>query len=401
MKFFLKSILIIGLLSLTLSSCSNDTNGDAVVINDETKDDLTEDDPTEDVVTSATTSKGPILKNSSFKDPENKDYSGVYRGFSWRGEQKGVVLEDASQLVETILTLDKDAIITDFEMNFIKVGDDYSTLYRNDPSATVEINYDVTPTLSILGDDYSKGDSMFNIETNDMMSFFAVGVNDNNTVAFAFVDPITRFMFESKFDDGFDFSQTVSSLTVDNNFIPTVRTSSSGLIKPASWDELKRIPFLNFDDFSYVIAKRGTFENLTNDSTIEEFLTMAGVSFENGTPISMEPTYGFHSVGGWAGNYDAIKDNLIGFDAKTIFSLADFNDYSYGEYYVPLSASIDENNFFGYNSDTVVGATRSIQNSYDTFTGATVRLSRENASFQRALVDAGLLDESDVIKARF
>jgi len=35
------------------------------------------------------------------------------------------------------------------------------------------------------------------------------------------------------------------------------------------------------------------------------------------------------------------------------------------------------------------------------FSGATVRISRESTSYQRALVEAGILDESDVVIGRF
>ncbi len=47
------------------------------------------------------------------------------------------------------------------------------------------------------------------------------------------------------------------------------------------------------------------------------------------------------------------------------------------------------------------GATKTAQDSLDGIAGATVRMSRESTSFQRALVAAGILTEEDVIKGRF
>jgi hypothetical protein len=49
---------------------------------------------------------------------------------------------------------------------------------------------------------------------------------------------------------------------------------------------------------------------------------------------------------------------------------------------------VNENNEFGVDVQT--GATRTIQNSTDGISGATVRMSRESTSYQRALVDAGI-----------
>ena len=56
-------------------------------------------------------------------------------------------------------------------------------------------------------------------------------------------------------------------------------------------------------------------------------------------------------------------------------------------------------NFFGI--DVVSGATKTAQNSTDGIAGATVRMSRESTSYQRALVKSGIISEEDVIKGRF
>jgi Na+-transporting NADH:ubiquinone oxidoreductase subunit NqrC len=63
------------------------------------------------------------------------------------------------------------------------------------------------------------------------------------------------------------------------------------------------------------------------------------------------------------------------------------------------SKAINDDNFFGV--DVVSSATKTAQNSVDGISGATVRISRESTSYQRALVKAGILEEKEVIKGRF
>jgi len=52
-------------------------------------------------------------------------------------------------------------------------------------------------------------------------------------------------------------------------------------------------------------------------------------------------------------------------------------------------------------NDVPTGATKTVQNSIDLITGASVRMSRESNSYQRALVKAGILKEEDVLKGRY
>ncbi|MCC5890929.1 MAG: hypothetical protein JJU01_10180, partial [Alkalibacterium sp.] len=89
-------------------------------------------------------------------------------------------------------------------------------------------------------------------------------------------------------------------------------------------------------------------------------------------------------------NYRAIEYELICKNATEYTSLVDWSNYE---------DSIDEDNQFG--ADVETAATRTAQNSYDTITGATVRMSRESTSYQRALVNAGILSEEDIIIGRF
>ncbi len=336
---------------------------------------------------------------NSSNDDNSTDYSGTFTGYSWKGEVDGVSFEDSSEYIETTLTLDKDGIITDFEMNFIKKTD-YGDVYRNNSEATVTTDFDVTPTAATLGENQQDGNSMFEVETADKMSLYLVDVNDKGEVAFGLVDPITRYLFEIKFPTDYDYNKTFGELTITNGLTPTVLASSSGMVKPESFDEIADKSLLEINDFSYVIGKRGTFKGLTNETTIKEMLEMASVTFVNETPTEVASNYGFHSAGGWNGNYEAIANEMIGKSALEVNALASFEGTTYltNKSY---KDGINEDNFFGVNSDTVSTATKTIQNSYDTFSGATVRISRENTSYQRALKEAGIIEEKDIIKGRF
>jgi hypothetical protein len=327
------------------------------------------------------------------------DYSGTYAGYSWKGESKGVLLEDAEEKIETKITLDKKGIITNVETDFLKLKDD-KWIKRNDPDAVISVDSSVTPSQAILGGEkVVSGESMFEIKTNDKMSLYVVGVDENGTISYGIVDPITRYLFELKLDSEFDYSTKIYDLKINEHFIPTVLTSTSGLLKPKSLDELNAMSPFDISIYSHVITLRGTYEGVSEETTVEEFLTLSGVSFTDGKPQTLEATYGFHSAGGWKGNYDRIAEFMIGKDATELKGLTMYEGANYeGESYV---LGINEDNFFGINIDSVSGATKTIQKSYDTISGATVRISRENTSFQRALVAAGIIKEEDVIKGRF
>ncbi len=328
----------------------------------------------------------------------SKDYSGVYVGYSWRGENSGTAFEDATQRVKTTITLDENGVIQAAEMDFLKKsGDDW--IKRDDDSATVEVDFTINPTFATLGDESANGSSMFDITTNDMMSLYVTSVDEDGTVAYGFVDPITRYLYEAKFGSDYDYDTTIGEAVIGDTFVPTVLTSSSGYVKPKSWEEFEGKSLLDLDKYSYVSTKRGVYESLSNESTVKELLEKSGVEFVDGKPQQLDATHGFHSAGGWTGNYEAIEKYLVGKNAMEVTALANFDGTSYaGNSY---RDSINEDNFFGYNTDTVATATKSLQQSWDAVTGATVRISRENTSYQRALVEAGILSEKDVIKGRF
>ena len=140
------------------------------------------------------------------------------------------------------------------------------------------------------------------------------------------------------------------------------------------------------------MIERGVFKGLSGNSTMQEVLEAVGITFMDGMPSESDLMTGFHSAGGWAGNYEAVEKFLIGKNATELTSLVDWSIKSW-------SGAINDDNFFGI--DAVSGATKTTQNSTDTIAGATVRMSRESNSYQRALVNAGILKEGEVIKGRF
>lgn len=328
----------------------------------------------------------------------SQDYSGTYVGYSWKDEAKGVTLEDATEKIETTMMLDKKGVIKSVEVDFLVLKDG-QWIKRNDPTLEVSVDTSVEPSAAILGDDFKQGTSMFQIKTNDTMSLFVVGVDEKGTVAYGIVDPMIRFLLEGKFDQDFDFSTPIGQLTINSGFVPTIRTSSGGAIKPKEWAEVENTSILELSIYSHVYNIRGLYKGIKNETTLQELLELSGVTFIDGKPQPMAATGGFHSNGGWTGNYQAISKYLVGKNATELTGLVSFTGKAYnGNDY---ALSVDENNFFGINKDAVSGATNSIQKSYDTIAGATVRMSRENTSFQRALVQAGIIKEEDVIKGRF
>jgi hypothetical protein len=328
---------------------------------------------------------------------EGADYSGTFVGYSWKGEAEGITLEEADEKIETELTLDADGVITDAKMLFLKDDGEGNWFTRTDSEADVNVDFSVVPTLTTPENDsqeYAAGESMFEVETADMMSFYAAAVDADGTVALAIVEPYSRHQFEYKMDKDFDFSTKMADLTVGNGLaVPTTRVSTSGFTKPTDWDEYADKSVLGFKVYGAVLTDRGTFEGLSDDSSIQEFLERTGVTFEDGSPIEMELTYGRHSNGGWEGNFKAIEQALIGQNATEKTSLVDWEDSRY--------SNVNEDNFFGVDGES--GATRTVQNSLtiDGISGATIRISRESASYQRALVEAGIIKEEEVIKGRF
>jgi hypothetical protein len=335
-----------------------------------------------------------ILVGCSTSEPADSDTSlaGRYVGYSWRGEAKGVTFEDADQYIETTLILDENGIITDAKMLFWVLKDGFWTT-RQSGNAHVEIDFSVDPTPAVPGDSYRVGDSMFKVFTADMMSFYALAVDQDSTVAVALVEPVSRYQFEMKFTPGYDFSTLVSELTIGNGMVvPTVRTSGFGLVKPADWDSLADKNFLNLHHWSHVVNDVGVLAGITGDSSVQAFLEALGVEFVDNKPQAMAVDYGYFGLGGWAGNYNAIERSLIGQDATQMTSLVDWSIERY-------AGAVNASNIFGV--DVQSGATKTVQNSVDGISGATVRISRESTSFQRALLDADIISEEDVIIGRF
>ena len=327
-------------------------------------------------------------------DVEEGNLAGTYVGYSWKGESSLVELEDATQKIETVLTLDEDGMITDASMLFWKLSDG-SWYSRQDGTARISVDLDITPVAATPGSEYARGTSMFDVDTHDMMSLYAASVGADSTLALLIVEPVTRYQFEIKLPDGYDYSTIISDITVDgteNGFIPTVRTSSSGLIKPDAWSELASKNLFSISYFDHVMSDAGVFEGIDSSSTIQELLEAIGITFTMGVPDEADLMYGRHSLGGWQGNYDAIAEYLIGKNVSEVTSLVDWSVERW-------DGGVNDDNLFGI--DLAAGATKTAQDSLDGIAGATVRMSRESTSFQRALVAAGVLTEEDVIKGRF
>ncbi len=360
--------------------------------------DTTENETTQPETPVENTENADVTTDEEVTDEEmteeETDLSGTYVGYSWKGESKGTTLEEAKQKIETTLELDKDGNIVSAKMDFLKMDSEGNWYARNDASGSVEVDFSVDPTVATPGEEYADGSSMFNFDVTDKMSLYAVAVDEDNTVAYGFVDPMNRYLYEMKFEPGYDFANmTVADMTINNGFVPTVRTSTGGIMKPSTWEDISDVSMLKLGGYSYVINMRGDYQGISEETTVEELLILSGVDFVEGVPQPKDAEYAFHSQGGWAGNYNAVAENLVGMNVMDMTSLIDFD--------VKYADSVNEDNFFGVNTDTVATATKSVQNSYDTISGATVRFSRENTSFQRALVEAGIISEEEVVKGRF
>ncbi|MBB5174308.1 hypothetical protein [Texcoconibacillus texcoconensis] len=330
-------------------------------------------------------------ENQEVNVDKEESYAGTYVGYSWGGEADGVTLEEAERKIETEITLDDDGVITDVSSLYLHDDGEGSWFARQDTDADVNVDFSVAPTLATPENEdqeYAAGDSMFEIDTANKMSFYALTVNEDGDVAFGIVEPYTRYLFEYKMDSDFDFSTPMKDMTIGSGLaVPTVRTSGSG---PEGWDEDDNL--LSFSLWGDPITDQGVFEGLDKESSMKEFLENAGVEFDGDAPAPMELTYDFFGLGGWEGNYKAIEESLIGENATELTSLIDWDIDRYNE-------GINDDNFFGV--DDVSGATRTVQDSMDGISGATVRVTRESTAYQRALVEAGIISEEDVIKGRF
>jgi hypothetical protein len=318
-------------------------------------------------------------------------FAGRHVGYSWAGEAQGTAFADANAYIETILELDENAQIIDAHMRYWQTVDGFWTT-RQSGNAYVSVNFAVEPTAATVPE-YRPGTTMFTTYTASVMSLYAAAVSEDGIVAATLVEPLTRYRFEWKLAPDFDFDTPMSELTIGSGVtVPTVRTAGGAFIPVSSWDDLADEHILDLHEYSHVITDDGVFEGIDGSSSVREFLERMGVEFQDGRPAPMPPRYGYFGIGGWVGNYAAIEEYLIGRDARELRSLVDWSPERF-------ALAINEQNQFGV--DVPTGATASVQNSYDGIAGATVRMSRESTSYQRALVQAGIITEADVIIGRF
>lgn len=318
---------------------------------------------------------------------------GRYVGYSWRGEAGGTAREDASQYVETTLEINGEGTITEATMWFWKTADGF-WYTRQSGNAYVKADFSVDPQAATPGSDYSPGESMLTVYTADMMSFYATAVDANGTIAVAIVDPITRYQMEMKLPLGADLSVPMGEVTIaSGRMVPTIRTSGSGFIKPESFDAIAdRSIFSIHDEYSHVVNDQGVLAGVDESSTLREFVAALGVEFEGDSPVAAAPAYGYFGLGGWKGNYDAIAEYLTGRNVTETTSLVNWDVPKFAE-------GVNDQGQFG--TDATSGATRTAQWSVDGISGATVRMSRESTSYQRALVAAGIIEEESVVVGRF
>lgn len=318
----------------------------------------------------------------------------TYKGYAWNGEKNGVKVEDANTKIEAILTLDNKGIIVDSEFNYlVKQGNNW--VKRNDNTVkNLKVDFNKTPKNITPGKD--DGVSMFSYEILSPLGLYGVSVSAKNEVAFFFLEPNTRYQFEIKLPANFNYNTQIKDITLKSGLVFATRYNSGGYLSPKSLSEIEGYSVFALNQFSYTIFKRSVFDGLSSTSTVKDLLTRAGVQFDGNKPKQMAVAYGFTGNGGWYGNYKAISTYLKGKDANKLKTLIDWNKTSYVSK-KKFKDGVDKDNFFG----GVTGATRSIQDSYNGISGATVRMSRENEAYQRALVEAKLLKESEVIKGRF
>lgn len=319
-------------------------------------------------------------------------FAGYHVGYSWSGEAGGTAFEEAGAYIETVLELDEDANILSASMRYWQRVDGFWTT-RQSGNALVTVDFSVDPTPATLSSPFVPGDSMFSIYTVSVMSLYAVAVDGDGTVAATIVEPLTRHRFEMKFPPGFDYRVQMNELTLGSGLVvPTVRTAGGAFLSPSTWDELADRHLFDLHEYSHVLNDVGVFADIDGRSSVRSFLGSIGVGFDGDRPVAMSPRYGYFGIGGWRGNYDAIANYLVGRNARTLTSLVDWSPERH-------RVAINDLNQFGV--DVPTGATRTVQDSADGISGATVRMSRESTSYQRALVDAGILSEDDVIVGRF
>ncbi len=318
--------------------------------------------------------------------------AGRHVGIAWLGEAGGVAREEATAYVEAMIELDADATILDARLLYFERIDGYWTT-RQSGNAYVAVDFTVTPTPATPGREYRPGNAMFTLYTANQMSLYAVAVSPDGVVAAAIVEPLTRYRFELKFPIGFDYDTRMDALTLDSGLVvPTTRASTGAWLNPAAWDELADRHLLAFHDYSHVLTDTGVFKGLDGASPVRALLEAMGVAFAEDRPVELAPRYGYFGLGGWGGNYTAIARYLTGRNAREQTALVDWSAQRY-------AGSIDAQRRFGV--EVVTGATITAQNSLDGIAGATVRVSRESTAYQRALVQAGILTEDEVIIGRF
>ncbi|WP_202943866.1 hypothetical protein [Natranaerobius thermophilus] len=223
----------------------------------------------------------PATEESNGEDEQEQSLEGRYVGYSWEGEADGQSFDEAGRYIETILELDEDGIIEDATMRYFQEIDGYWTT-RQSGNAYVDVDFSVEPKEATPGDDYQEGQSMFTVNTANMMNFYATAVDETGEVAVTMVDPVTRYQFDYNFPADFDYDTPMSEITVDSDyFVPTVRTSGGGVEQVEDWEDFADKTIFNMHDmWSHVVNDTGELEGIDEDSSVREFLEAFEIEFE-------------------------------------------------------------------------------------------------------------------------
>ena len=298
----------------------------------------------------------------------------------------------SNQRVKSEVTV-KSGVIQDIKFAFEKITTngawDSETISRRDDktiSATRNSNAFAGLSLTAINSSDTTDDiagigttSMFDITATDMMSTYAA-VSDGTNVSVAIMGAESRMMYEAVINKTSDAAKGLDDLDWKVN-------KAHYSAHKGSDAKIGTTPF-NFGDWEKVAVANGVFKGLSTamDSTSTAADLIAKLEAA-GMKDDSKVVSGFHSLGGWYGNYRAIEASLKG---KNV------NNFKYLWNYDGPQLGSKPNETTG----NITGSTN-IQDSTNGISGATVRTSRENHAFQLALVELGFLKSNEVFEVKW
>ncbi len=286
-------------------------------------------------------------------------YKGIYHGVSYRDEAT------RRDRVEVVMELDKDSTILSVDFNFFNGNDRLRD--------TDYISAEFVPETDAAT-------SAFDIDANDMMSTWAAHY-DGTSFHVAIMSAWHRIMVETTFDLT-DATAKIDTLTWTGNsthYGSLKNGATAGDVAVFTTPTEGQISHPFVERWS-VASRQGIFKDMNGNTTVE---ALAKALFGGTLPTEEKTEAGFHSNGGWAGNYLAMSEYLKGKKASE---------------YTSLTHGIEVP---GKSEDDIKTASTNIIDSSNMIAGATMRTSRENQAYQKALVAAGILKEDDVFEAKW